>query len=542
MTEAATSARPRQSALADYWRPETGIFLVLWLFLMVAGQSKLFRDAGTFWHTVVGERMLQSGHLIYADPFTFTWHGKHWIGHQWLGECLMALIHRLDGLDSLLLAAVTILASLYTWVTHRFIRAGLHWSLASVLVMLVVAASSMHFHIRPHLATIVFLGVTMGYLVDWEAGRIGWRRLWWLVPIYLVWTSIHGGTLGGLLTMGLALGGWTVYGLLGRETPIKDVRAFLGFAMVLVTCTLTIIINPYGLWLPRTWFGIMESETLTRIIVEHQPLALGDPEGWLVLVVAGLYVAALLSTWPRWPRVCWLLPFVWLYFACSRVRHAPLFAVTAALALADMLPFTRFAIWAARSGSDLLRPPAEDKEGTGLNWKPAVLPALLVATALVLQLARVEVPIVGHGWAQLDPSYWPVELLPELKEVDKEQQKNYPDGIPIFNEYIYGGFLIYHTPGYRVFVDDRCELYRDPGDSYADQWLDEFVKASRPRALTSPEEPTTEAAIGNWEKRYGRFPYALVQTGMGFDDYFRNAPEWVLIKRTPTATFYRRKG
>src|SRR5580658_5101141 len=134
--------------------------------------------------------MLQSGQPIYTDPFTFTWHGKHWTGHQWLGVCLMALIHRLDGLDSLLLAAVTILASLYTWVAHRFIRAGLHWSLASVLVMLVVAASSMHFHIRPHLATIVFLGVTMGYLVDWEADRIGWRRLWWLVPVYLVWTSI----------------------------------------------------------------------------------------------------------------------------------------------------------------------------------------------------------------------------------------------------------------------------------------------------------------------------------------------------------------
>jgi hypothetical protein len=260
-------------------------------------------------------------------------------------------------------------------------------------------------------------------------------------------------------------------------------------------------------------------------------------------------VAALLSTWPRWPRVCWLLPFVWLYFACSRVRHAPLFAVTAALALADMLPFTRFAIWAARSGSDLLRPPAEDKEGTGLNWKPAVLPVLLVATALVLQLARVEVPIVGHGWAQLDPSYWPVELRDELEKVESNERvrRKYPDGIPIFNEYIYGGFLIYHTPGYRVFVDDRCELYRDPGDAYADQWLDEFVEASRPVPGGADEKSQAEQRqsrndrIHEWEKRYGRFPYALVQTGMGFDDYFRNSPEWVLIKRTPTATFYRRQ-
>jgi hypothetical protein len=539
MSEVATPAtKPRPSAAGAFWRPETGIFLALWLFFMVVGQDKLFHDPGTFWHTIVGRRMLDSGQLIYTDPFTFTWQGKHWIGHQWLGECLMGLIDRIDGLDSLLLAAATILAALYAWVAQRFMRAGLHWSLASVLVMLVVAASSSHFHIRPHLATIVFLGVTMGYLVDWEAGRIGWRRLWWLVPVYLVWTSIHGGTLGGLLTMGLALAGWTVYRLLGQETPIKDVRRFVGFTAVLAACTLTILINPYGLWLPRTWLGIMESATLTRIIIEHRPLSLEETDGWLVVLLAGVYLAALLSTWPRWPRVCWLLPLVWLYFACSRVRHGPLFAITAGLALADMLPFTRFASWATRGGSDLFRPPLEEKDSIERSrWKPAVVPVLLVATALVLQAAHVEVPVVGHHWARPDLSRWPIELLPALRDVERDKQKDYPDGIPIFNEYSYGGFLIYYTPGYRVFVDDRCELYREPGERYPDQWLDEFVQASSPGMA-----PTDRAAaIHEWEDRYGHFPYALVQTAGGFDNYFRNSPDWIVIKRTPTATFYQRK-
>src|SRR5216683_5231638 len=124
------------------WRPEVGIFLGIWLVLMIGGRSRFFHDPGTFWHTVVGRQLLSSRQLIYQDSFTFTFAGRHWVAHQWLGECLMALIDKIDGLDSLLLVTVTILAALYTWVVHRLIRQGLHWSLALVVGVLTIAASS----------------------------------------------------------------------------------------------------------------------------------------------------------------------------------------------------------------------------------------------------------------------------------------------------------------------------------------------------------------------------------------------------------------
>jgi len=512
-----------------FWRAETGFFIGLWLFFLLAGRSKLFQDPGTFWHTVVGERMLSSGQLIYTDPFTFTFAGQHWIGHQVLGEWLMALLHRLDGLDSLLLFTATLLAGLYTWVAHRFLRVGLHWSLTLFAVVLVIGASAGHFHIRPHLGTIVFLGVTMGYLIDFEAGRIGLRRCLGLVPIYLVWTSIHGGALGGLATMGLALAGWGGLWAL-RRAPLPP-RQLLGFAAVVAGCGLTMFITPYGTLIFRTWLAIMESETLTRIIVEHRPLSPASADGKVVIGVTVLYAAALASIWPRWPRVVWLLPLVWLVLAWMRVRHAPLFGVTAALALADMLPFTRFAAWATRSGSDLYQPPPAAPPGR-FDWRPALLPALLMLLAAGLQQARVVVPVVGHGWARLDPDYWPVELLPALRRYQDAR----PDGTPIFNEYLDGGFLIYHTPGYRVFVDDRCELYRTPDEQYRDEWLDRYVAA---------EGENTAAAIHAWERDYGRFEFALVRTRqpgeMGFDRYFSTSPAWEIVQRTATATLYRRK-
>src|SRR5947209_3385781 len=76
------SRRVRFAMWRRFWRPETGIFLGLWLALLIGGQSRLFRDPGTFWHTVVGERILSSGELVYRDPFSCTFGGEPWIPHQ----------------------------------------------------------------------------------------------------------------------------------------------------------------------------------------------------------------------------------------------------------------------------------------------------------------------------------------------------------------------------------------------------------------------------------------------------------------------------
>src|SRR5437868_4957179 len=114
-----------------FWRAETGIFLGLWLVLMVGGRSKFFQDPGTFWHTVTGQKILATGHFLAEDPYSFTFAGRPWVPYEWLAECAMAVLHAIHGLDTLLLATVTILAGLYAWVAHRLIRAGLHWSLAA---------------------------------------------------------------------------------------------------------------------------------------------------------------------------------------------------------------------------------------------------------------------------------------------------------------------------------------------------------------------------------------------------------------------------
>jgi hypothetical protein len=506
--------------LRRFWRAETGFFLGIWLFLMVGGRSQLFRDPGTFWHTVVGCRILKSHRLIETDPFSFTFGGRPWIPHQWLGECAMAVLDGFGGLDSLLLATAAILAGLYTWVAHRLLRSGLHWMPTAFLVSLAIAASANHLHVRPHIGTIVGFGLTYGALCDFESGRIGLGRLWWLVPVFLIWSNVHGGALGGLATMSLALVGWCVYRLAGLESPISRPRQALIVALLIAACGLTALVNPYGLRLPRAWLAIMGSPLLPRIMDEHAPLDPRSPDGWMMILLGVIYVSALASVRSHWPRVTWLITLFWFYQALTRVRHGPLFSIAAALALAEMLPSTRWAGWLARPGRDWYRfSPGDRPPERRLGWRPAVLPLAVVLLAAGLQGAGVRLPVVGRGWVQLDPRHWPVALLPELRRAEFE----HPEGARVFNDLLFGGFLIYYTPGLKVFIDDRCELY-------GDNRLTEFAEAMG-------HDP---GRVAEWLSSY-QIQYALVHSRSPFDHFFEGVPGWELLKRTDAAALYRRR-
>jgi hypothetical protein len=505
--------------IRGFWKAETGLFLGVWLFLMIAGQSRFFRDPGTFWHTVAGERMLTTHRVIRVDPFSFTFGGRPWVAYEWLGECVMAALHRLGGLDSLLLATATLLAGLYTWTAHRLIRTGLHWLPATFVVTLTLSASATHFHVRPHLVTIVFLGFLYAGLCDFENHRIGLGRLFWFIPLFVIWSNVHGGALGGLATLGLVAAGWGLAGALGLPAPIARSRQALLLGVLVVACGLTTLVNPYGVRLPGVWLALMRSPLLPRIIQEHARLDLLSPEGGLIALLALGYATILASAWPVRPRVTWLVPLAWFVLTLDRVRHAPLFGITAVVALADILPHSRLAGWLARPGRDWFQPRSRaERAGRAPGCRAAVIPIGVIAAAAGLECGRVHIPVLGSSWAQLDRSHWPVDLLPELRACEPSA----PATARIFNDYLYGGFLIYHTPGLPVFIDDRCEVY---GDEFLRKFFE--VRSRDPLQIES------------FYKQYG-FRFALVPSGSSLDRYLERAPNWAVIRRTDVAALYQR--
>jgi hypothetical protein len=508
--------------------PATWLFLAVWLVLLVGGRTRFFQDPGTFWHVAVGDRIIQSG-FFDTDPYTFTFAGKKWIPHQWLGECAMALAHRASGFDGLLLGTATLLAAVFTGLGTRLVGCGLHPSVAAVLVAGGVAASSGHFHVRPHLATIAGMAIVAVYLTDYENRRVPLGRLVWLVPVTWLWSNIHGGVLGGLATFAMAIAGWSAFRLLGRGSPIRT-RSDVGKLLVIwLACAAVCFFNPYFYRLPWSWIEIYQMSSLPTIIKEHSRL---NPTDWSGLTVIGfgiLYFALLITVPLRAARVAWLLPVVWFALACLRVRHAPLFAVLALVGIADLFPHTRIATALIRRKSDLFVPDAGPADGlpARVTAKSFLVSAVFVLLVGLIQASGANWPVVGRGWAQLDSTIWPVELVPELRA----HQHDRPGGTRIFNEYAYGGFLIHQAPGYRVFIDDRCELF-------GDEFLVQFVTTRWRLAIRDYDDPVEPFAA--WQAAYAAFDLALVETEGGFDVGLSQIPDWQLVRRTETASLYRK--
>ena len=452
-TATAHDCRPHRSKLQTWWTPSAGFFVVILIGLLWAGRGKMLRDPGTMWHTVVGQRICETGRLIQADPFSFTQQGQAWIAQQWLGECAMAVVHRFAGLDGLVLAAAAILAGTFAFLAGRFMRAGLHWPATTILLGLVIAASSYHFIPRPHLITILLFALLTALLCDVEAGRVSMRRLLWLPPLFVLWTNVHGGALGGIATVFLVLMAWLLRGVPKKLWIVGDARVRPTLiATSLSLCFVAVLVNPYGAALPRVWLTLMNSDLLPRIMIEHAPLRFLSTEGLMILTLAAVYLGLLAATWRRGLRVTWLVPLVWLVLACSRVRHGPLFAVTAAIAIADMLPHSSLPAIFARSGSSLLNPALAAKTTV---LRAAAIPTLLVTLVFGIQAAGIRCPLIGAGWCRLDPTYWPVEATKVLRE----HLATRPEDRRVFNDMLFGGYLIYNAPESRVYIDDRCELF-----------------------------------------------------------------------------------
>ncbi len=142
----------------------------------------------------------------------------------------MELLFRWAGLKGIVLAAGVLIALFATTLMRRIVDAGAHLFVALLVTLLSVGSASMHFLARPHIFTLLLLSISMGII---EADRRGANpaRIWWLVPIALVWTNLHGGFLVligllGLAAIGAAAEAWLERPRGGR--PNWRSRAALG--------------------------------------------------------------------------------------------------------------------------------------------------------------------------------------------------------------------------------------------------------------------------------------------------------------------------
>jgi hypothetical protein len=301
---------------------------------------------------------------------------------------------------------------------------------------------------------------------------------------------------------------------------------------IVAACGLTPFVNPHGLEMIRIWQRIVASKVLPQVVNEHMPLDPTSPLGLAVIGLGAFYVLMLLGTLPKLPRVSWLIPLVWFALSFKGIRQGPLFAVCAAVAIADLWKHTLWHRLLVKHGDGSTAWDAdnavESQKRFSPMWAAMLVPALLVAVSWKLDTLRVQVPVVGSGWARLDPDFIPSDMTKEVTDY----AASVPPGTPIFNDANLGGYLIYHTPGLKIFMDDRCELYGD-----------DWIKSYSDTLGLPPEQlgPVFE----RWAAAY-KFERAIVMTQPPekeqppIEQYLSHSPHWREVARGKRAVMYQR--
>jgi hypothetical protein len=440
-----------------------------------------FVDPDLWWHIKVGQNILATHHWPTTDPFSFTVGGTPWIAYEWLGDVLLGAVARyggLLGLDVLLivLASVVMLA-LYAYGTLRSGNSKAGFVASGLLCSLAFAS----FNLRPQMLGYLFLVLV---LIALERFRQGQRRALWFLPLlFLLWINTHGSWVIGLgvifVFWASGLVEFRLGGIAARRWSSTE-RIRLEFVFLL--CVAAVPLTPYGTRLAAYPFTVASALPLNvGNILEWQPMPFNIAGGKLFLgVVLAFFVAQMVF------QLTWRLAEVVLFLggiimACLHVRFILLFVPFFTPLLATLL-----ARW--------LPPYDRKKDHYVLN---AVLMAAVVVAMVKYFPTRTDI-------ARIVARSFPARAVEYLHQ--------HPVPGPMYNNYGYGGYLIWALPEKEVFIDGRGDLYEDGGA------FSEYMEVAglKPAAFTvlrahriqscllDLKEPlaTVLAAHPDWEKRY----------------------------------------
>jgi hypothetical protein len=453
------SVRSIQSVLESRWArlliPSLSdlyfLAILVWLFMCggSAGWQGLLTDGDVGWHIRTGEYILDHHAVPRHDLYSFSKPDAPWYAWEWLSDVIDGSLHRMAGLKGIVLMAGVVIATFATTLIRRMIWREVHLFVGIVLSLLGVGSASIHFLARPHIFTLLLLSGSVWML---EADRKQpSRRIWWLVPLTVAWTNLHGGFLVLIAVLGLAAAGTAVEALLGRD---QDWRGAARYGALTAACAAASLVNPYGYRLHTHVVEYLRSDWIRNVIQEFQSPSFRTENmvQFEALMFAGLIVACSLFRRRRVVEGLWIVFFA--HLSLASVRHVPVFVTVVVPVIAAEIGGW-WTCWTAgaRKGSliGILNQMAADSMA-GFR-RTSAWPAMVVF-ALILMGRPIP-------WPQdFPPQMFPVNMVhthaAEIRSARLLTTDQWAD------------FLIYTDPRQRVFIDGRSDFY---GPEVGNQYL-----------------------------------------------------------------------
>lgn len=420
------------------------IFIVLVVIFVTALQP--IADPDFWWHLKTGDYIIQNHGVPHTDLFSSTRFGSEWVTHEWLSEVFMYGVYRIAGFGGLIVVFALLVTASFWVVYIRFRSCVGHPVIAAVALLLGAAATTLVWGVRPQIFTLLFASIFL-YILDNYYRKKSQGAIWVLVPLMVLWVNLHAGWALGLALIALTLFGLLLDVLFGtepRETFKQRAPALLG---VLVACSAAVCVNPNGTRMYSYPLETLTSRSMMLFIEEWKSPDFHQPQfqAVLILLLTTFFLLAVSNKRERPGRLLLLLA---TSFAMLRSgRNIPFFSLVATPLFAEHL-------WEWLKGQPWSTPliaSAGTESGKQSISRIAINSLIIV---LALGFCSLAAQKAAAKQSSIEEQQFPKAAVDFIKQHHPPQ--------PIFNEYAWGGYMIWRLyPDYRVHIDGRADVFGD---------------------------------------------------------------------------------
>lgn len=444
------------------------VALLVLLYLIPSVQATLpVDDPDMWWRFRTGQWIVENHSVPLQDYFSTYAMGKPWIEYSWLFELLIYASYALFDLPGVVYFVVG-MALIITFVGHQLVRRfGFTLPAEVALVAAALGAMKPLMTPRPWLFTILFFFIEL-LIID-RVRHSGKLRLLWALPVlFAVWANLHIQFVYGL----------AVLGLLAAEAVFVDALPWARakfpapalpparLMLVFVACLAATFLTPYHYLLYKQIFEYIDQTGVFLNISELHPMLFRSPESWLVLMLT--ITTAFFLGWRREWRPFPILLFLMGAFLAFRTRRDAWFlAATAIWVIGDC----GRALWRGHSFA--------------FSRGQIVLSAIAVAASLFLVSISRQISAPSLH-AMIEQSF-------PVKAVEYVNAHQLPG--PLFNDYDWGGFLLWSLPRLPVVIDGRLNLF---GEDRLERSINTWN--GHPGWQSDPDLAGAELVIGNKQR------------------------------------------